>query len=119
ASGIEPAGEDSTLTRGGADEIWRGSIRTAFGSAVTDGILQVREGDTITASYQDLSPAHTASATAQILASGPTIHDVAVVDTSAKRPISPPSEATGGRHRCGTSRISVLQTSRSSRAAAP
>src|SRR5437870_9818077 len=83
ASGIEPAGEDSTLTRGGADEIWRGSIRTAFGSAVTDGILQVREGDTITASYQDLSPLHTASATAQILASGPTIHDVAVVDTSA------------------------------------
>src|SRR5207253_1874312 len=53
ASGIEPAGEDISLTRGGADEIWRGSIRTAFGTPVTDGILQVREGDTITATYQD------------------------------------------------------------------
>src|SRR5207247_10327959 len=55
----------------------------AFGTPVTDGFLQVREGDTITATYQDVSPAHTATATAQILASGPTIHDVAVVDTSA------------------------------------
>src|SRR5207249_429881 len=61
----------------------RGSIRTAFGTPVTDGVLQLREGDTITATYQDVSPAHTATATAQILASGPTIHDVAVVDTSA------------------------------------
>jgi len=83
ASGIEPAGEDVTLSGGGGDEIWRGSIRTAFGTPVTDGFLQVREGDTITATYQDVSPAHTATATAQILASGPTIHDVAVVDTSA------------------------------------
>src|SRR2546421_12469110 len=83
ASGIEPAGEDVILTRGGADEIWRGSIRTAFGTSVTDGVLQVREGDPIPATYQDVSPAHTATATAQILGSGPTIHDVAVVDTSA------------------------------------
>src|SRR5207244_8009398 len=65
------------------EEIEAGSIRTAFGTPVTDGFLQVREGDTITATYQDVSPAHTATATAQILASGPTIHDVAVVDTSA------------------------------------
>src|SRR5207244_8598880 len=55
ASGIEPAGEDIPLPRGGADEIWRGSIRTAFGTPVTDGVLQVREGDTITATYPDLS----------------------------------------------------------------
>jgi len=83
ASGIEPAGEDVTLIGGGADEIWRGTIRTAFGTPVTDGVLQVREGETITATYQDLSPPHTATATAKILASGPTIHDVAVLDTSA------------------------------------
>src|SRR5206468_12552958 len=69
ASGIEPAGEDVTLSGGGGDEIWRGSIRAAFGTPVTDGFLQVREGDTITATYQDVSPAHTATATAQILRS--------------------------------------------------
>ncbi|TLZ67110.1 MAG: hypothetical protein E6K12_04805 [Methanobacteriota archaeon] len=83
ASGIEPAGENVTLTGGAPDEFWRGSIRTAFGTPVADGLLQVREGDTITSTYQDLSPVHTTTATAKILASGPTIHDVTVLDTSA------------------------------------
>src|SRR5207247_10045043 len=36
ASGIEPAGEDVTLSGGGGDEMWRGSIGAAFGAAGTD-----------------------------------------------------------------------------------
>src|SRR5437867_521691 len=78
ATGIEPAGEDVTLTRGGPDETWHGSIATAFGTPTPDNVLQVREDDVVTATYQDLSPAHVAKASAKILASGPTIHDVTV-----------------------------------------
>ena len=78
ASGIEPAGENVTLTRGGPGETWHGSIATAFGTPAPDGVLQVREGDSVTATYFDLSPAHAAVAHATILASGPTVHDVTV-----------------------------------------
>ena len=82
-SGVEPAGEDVTLTRGGPDETWRGTIATAFGSPAADGVLQVAEGDTVTAVYQDSSPPHTATAHAGVLASGPTIHDVRATDIGA------------------------------------
>ena len=84
-SGLESAGEDVTLTRAGPDpdELWRGVITTSFGTPAPDGILQVREGDTITATYQDVSPAHTATARATVLASGPTIHDVTVTSLRA------------------------------------
>src|SRR2546426_531190 len=78
SSNIEPAGENVTLTRGGPDETWHGSIATAFGTPTLDGVLQVREGDGGTATYQHPSPPHTAMAKAKILASGPTIHDVSV-----------------------------------------
>src|SRR2546426_999507 len=78
-SGIEPAGENVTLTRGGPEETWHGSIATAFGTRTPDNVLQVREGDVVTAAYQDTSPPHTATENANILASGPTIHDVTVV----------------------------------------
>jgi len=78
ASRTEPAGENVTLTRGGPDETWHGSIATAFGTATPDNVLQVRERDVVTATYQDVSPPHTATAEAKILASGPTIHDVTV-----------------------------------------
>src|SRR2546425_7316203 len=78
ASRTEPAGENVTLTRGGPDETWHGSIATAFGTATPDNVLQVRERDVVTATYQDVSPPHTAMAEATILASGPTIHDVTV-----------------------------------------
>src|SRR2546421_487976 len=76
--GIEPAGENVTLTRGGPEETWHGSIATAFGTPTPDNVLQVREDDVVTATYRDLSPAHVATASAKILASGPTIHDVTV-----------------------------------------
>ncbi|HYY48534.1 MAG TPA: fibronectin type III domain-containing protein, partial [Thermoplasmata archaeon] len=82
-SGLEPAGEDVTLSRGGPDEVWRGSIATGIGTAAPDGVVQVREGDPITVTYQDASPAHTASAAARILASGPTLHDVTVTAIDA------------------------------------
>ena len=82
-SGLEPAGEDVPLSRGGPGEVWRGSIPTAFGTAVPDGVLQVRERDPIAVTYQDASPAHAASATARILASGPTLHDVTVTGIDA------------------------------------
>src|SRR5881409_577490 len=78
ASRTEPAGENVTMTRGGPDETWHGSIATAFGTATPDNVLQVRERDVVTASYQDAPPPHIAMAEATILASGPTIHDVTV-----------------------------------------
>src|SRR6266540_3377011 len=79
-SGIEPLGENVSLTHSGPDELWRGTIGTAFGTATPDGVLQVREGVTITATYQDTSPPHTSTALAHVLASGPTIHDVRATD---------------------------------------
>jgi hypothetical protein len=82
-SGLESTGEDVTLTRLIPDEVWRGPINTAFGTPAPDAILQVREGDPITVTYQDLSPAHTATARATVLASGPTIHDVTVTGLRA------------------------------------
>ncbi len=82
-SGIEPTGENVTLSRPGPDEVWHGSIATRFGTPTPDGVLEVRERDTITAVYQDISPAHTATAKATVLASGPTIHDVSVSSIGA------------------------------------
>src|SRR2546428_846255 len=78
ASRTEPVGENVTMTRGGPDETWHGSIATAFGTATPDNVLQVRERDVVTASYQDVSPPHPATAEATILASVPTIHNVTV-----------------------------------------
>src|SRR2546427_12997956 len=48
-SGIVPAGENVTLTRGGPEETWHGSIATAFGTPTPDNVLQVREDDVVTA----------------------------------------------------------------------
>ena len=79
-SGIEPTGENVSLTRSGPDELWRGTIGTAFGTPAPDGILQVREGDAITATYVDAVPPQTSTALAHVLASGPTIHDVRATD---------------------------------------
>ena len=86
-SSLEPGGEDVTLTRGGPDERWVGTIRTAFGSAASDGVLQVRDRDTITAVYQDLSPPHVSTARAIVETTGPTISDVTVnsIDATSAR----------------------------------
>ncbi len=76
ASTLEPTGEVATLTQGAPGEVWRGSIRLAFGQPAPDGVLQVRNADTITAVYQDASPAHTAIARATVDATPPAVFGV-------------------------------------------
>ena len=73
ASTVEPAGEVVTLAKGSAEGIWRGTIATAFGPAAADGVLQVRDEDSITVAYADASPSHTDLATARVDAVGPVI----------------------------------------------
>ena len=74
-SGFDTAGEMVSLTRGGPDEVWRGSVEVSFGPTTEPGV-QVRDGDVLQASYTDVSPAHTAVATARVDAVGPTVFDV-------------------------------------------
>lgn len=75
-SGLEPAGESVTLTRAAVGSPWTGSIRTAFGQPAADGILEVRNGDTITVTYADPSPPHNAVATAKVRSTSPAISGV-------------------------------------------
>ncbi|HYM40258.1 MAG TPA: S8 family serine peptidase [Thermoplasmata archaeon] len=75
-STLEPAGETVTLTQPASGAPWTGSIPTAFGQPAPDGILEVRDGDTITVTYTDASPAHTAVATATVRATSPAISGV-------------------------------------------
>lgn len=103
-SSVEPTGENVTLTRGGPDERWTGTIRTGFGTAAEDGILQVRDRDLITAVYQDLSPPHTSTAQATVEASGPTVFDVAVgsIDATSARVTWSTDRAATSEVRYGT-----------------
>ncbi len=75
-STLEPSGESVTLIRAAPGSPWVGTIATAFGQPAADGILEVRDGDTITASYADSSPAHTATASADLRATSPAIYGV-------------------------------------------
>ena len=75
-SGLEPAGETVTLTQAAPGSPWSGSIPTAFGQPAADGVLEVRNGDTITVTYADPSPAHNAIATAAVRSTTPTISGV-------------------------------------------
>ena len=75
-SGLEPAGETVVLTRAATGAPWTGSIRTAFAQPAPDGILEVRNGDTIRVTYQDANPAHSAVATALVDATPPAISGV-------------------------------------------
>ncbi len=76
-STLEPAGETVTLTQAAPGAPWLGSLPTAFGQPVSgDGILEVRDGDTITVTYADAAPAHTALATAKVRATSPAISAV-------------------------------------------
>ena len=86
-SGLEPAGEDVALTHAAPGAPWTGSITTAFGQPAADGVLEVRDGDTITVSYADASPAHAAVATALVDATPVTVFGVAadqIQSTSAE-----------------------------------
>jgi hypothetical protein len=75
---LEPAGETVALTQAAPGSPWRGSIAIAFAQPAADGILEVRNGDTITVTYQDVSPSHAAVATATVAGLGPVISGVAV-----------------------------------------
>ncbi len=86
-SGLEPSGETVALARAATGAPWTGSIATAFAQPAADGILEVRNGDTITVTYQDTNPAHAAVATASVAAVGPTVFGVAaeqIESTSAE-----------------------------------
>ncbi len=76
ASGLETAGENLNLTQVAAGAPWRGSIATAFGQPAADGVLEVRDGDTITVTYQDASPAHVATVTATVDATPASVYGV-------------------------------------------
>jgi len=86
-SSLETAGENVTLTQAAPGAPWTGSIATVFGQPAADGILEVRNGDTITVTYADASPGHTALATALVNATAAAIFGVAadqIQSTSAE-----------------------------------
>ena len=83
ASGLEPAGETVALTQAAPGAPWTGSLPTAFAQPATDGILEVRAGDTITVTYQDANPAHAAVATAFVDATPPAVSGVAAVQVQS------------------------------------
>lgn len=109
ASTVEPAGEDVTLTKGAGEGIWRGTIATSFGSAAADGVLQVRDEDSITVAYADASPSHTDLATARVDAVGPVISAVSVdrIGTTSARIRWRTDESSTAGVRFGTSPLNL------------
>jgi hypothetical protein len=82
-SDTETVAETLALTETVAGSgIWTGSMNTDFNIPVADGMLQVKEGDTITVSYDDANPVHTSTVTAIVDASGPIITNVGVKDVT-------------------------------------
>jgi hypothetical protein len=78
----EPAGESVVLT--GSNGVYTGSIPLSpFSGAVGDGTLRVSNGDVITATYVDASPAATLTSQAQIDFVPPTITGVSAVNAGA------------------------------------
>ncbi len=64
-----------------------GTIQTNYAAPSANGMIEVSDGDTLTASYADPSPSHTATATATIDASPPMISNVFadnIANTAAK-----------------------------------
>ena len=71
----EAAGEDATLT--GSNGVFNGSLPLSpFPGSAGDGTLRVSNGDLITATYVDASPAATITAKAQVGLEPPTITNV-------------------------------------------
>ena len=76
SSASEPGGE--TLVIPGANGVYEGSMPlTLLAASGGDGKLSVSDGDVITVSYADASPAHVATATATVDGDDPTITNVA------------------------------------------
>jgi hypothetical protein len=78
-SSTEVLGEVVALTPVGSG-IFRGSIDTSFWTPSPNGLLEVSHNDTITVSYNDISPVRTSKATARVDAAGPIISEVFVRD---------------------------------------
>ena len=87
-SATEPNGEVITLLPLGSSGIFAGAIATSTGPVASDGRLQVREGDSIEASYQDVSPAAVGVATALADLTPPLISNVTVTNRFGKEIIS-------------------------------
>ena len=82
SSPSEPAGESVILT--GSNGIYTGSIPLSpFSGAAGDGTLRVSNGDVITATYVDASPAATLTSQAQIDFVPPTITGVSALNSGA------------------------------------
>ena len=64
SSSTETGGETVTLLPLGPLGVFTNAVATATGAAAADGRLQIAHGNTITATYQDTSPAATRTATA-------------------------------------------------------
>ncbi|MCK4758279.1 MAG: S8 family serine peptidase, partial [Thermoplasmata archaeon] len=71
---------DLTAT-GASTGTFVGNINTEFNVVIVDdGILQINNGDTVTATYSDSNPIHDSAATASIQTFGPVITNVRVED---------------------------------------
>jgi len=73
----EPLGENVVLTLASTFGVFTGSVATATGAALADGKLQIANGSTIQATYQDQSPAVARIATANADFQAPEIQNVA------------------------------------------
>ncbi|MFN0067144.1 MAG: S8 family serine peptidase, partial [Limisphaerales bacterium] len=65
SSDTEAAGEPVLLVPLGGSGLFTGAVATVTGPAAADGRLQITHGDTITAGYEDASPALKRTATAE------------------------------------------------------
>lgn len=83
----EPGGE--TVSIGGSNGVYLGSVPLTLASPTGgDGKLSVSQGDVITVSYTDASPAHVATATATVDGDNPTITNVAADPTDITAVVS-------------------------------
>ena len=62
---------------------WTGTINTTTGPPITDGELQVAEGDLVTVQYEDMNPIHTSTDTASIDASDPFIFNIMIANLTS------------------------------------
>lgn len=87
-SSTEPAGELITLQAASTLGVLTGAVATALGPAIADGKLQIKEGDTIEASYDDASPAARRTATALADLLPPLISGITVTNRYGKEVIT-------------------------------
>ncbi|HXF09492.1 MAG TPA: S8 family serine peptidase, partial [Desulfuromonadaceae bacterium] len=87
-SSTESSGEVIPLQPLGPNGVFTGSVATVSGPAIADGRLQISHDDTIVATYQDLAPAATRTATARADLLPPVITGVTVTNRFGRETIS-------------------------------